>query len=84
MFYNIPLSVLMYRQISNIRLTKSQNLNVSCLILQLSLAKPLKPRTKSRMKMQLEQRRQLILPTTSEWSTNLLPTKVHLIFEIGR
>ena len=32
-----------YRQISNISHTKSQNLNVSCLVLQLSLSNPLKP-----------------------------------------
>ena len=32
-----------YRKISNIRGTKSQNLNDSCLVLQLSLTNPLKP-----------------------------------------
>ena len=37
--------------ISNISCTKSQNLNVSRLILQLSLLNPLKPDVKSRMKM---------------------------------
>ena len=40
-----------YRQISNIRCTKSQNLNVSHLVLQLSLGIILKPGVKSRMKM---------------------------------
>ena len=40
-----------YRQISNISHTKSQNLNVSRLILQLSLYNILKPGVKSRMKM---------------------------------
>ena len=40
-----------YRQISNIRRTKSQTLNVSCLVLQLSLPNPLKPGIKSRMKI---------------------------------
>ena len=53
--------VLMYRQTSNISCTKSQNLNVSHLVLQLSLANPLKPCVKSRMKMSLEQRRQAML-----------------------
>ena len=43
-----------YRQTSNISRTKSPNLNVSRLVLQLSLPKPLKPAVKSRMKMQLE------------------------------
>ena len=41
----------MYCQTSNIRCSKSKNLNVSCLILQLSLPNPLKPGVKSRMKM---------------------------------
>ena len=34
-------SKLIYRQMSNIRRTKSQTLNVSCLVLQLSLSNPL-------------------------------------------
>ena len=49
------------RQISDISHTKSQTLNVSCLVLQLSLSDPLKPGIKSRMKMYLEQRRQAML-----------------------
>ena len=40
-----------YRKLSNISRTKSQNLNNSRLILQLSLPNPLKPGVKSRMKM---------------------------------
>ena len=40
-----------YCQTSNISHTKSQNSNVSHLILQLSLSNPLKPGVKSRMKM---------------------------------
>ena len=40
-----------YRQLSNIRRTKSQNLNVSCLVLQLSVPNPLKPSVKKRMKV---------------------------------
>ena len=50
-----------YRKISNIRCTKYPNLNVSRLVLQLSLPNPMKPCVKSRMKMQLEQRRQAML-----------------------
>ena len=50
-----------YRQISNIRRTKSQNINVSRLVLQLSLPSLLKPRIKFRMKMSLEQRQQAML-----------------------
>ena len=40
-----------YRKFSNIRRTKSQNLNVSLLILQLYLRNLLKPCVKARMKM---------------------------------
>ena len=50
-----------YCKISNIRQTKSQKLNDSRLVLQLSLPNPLKQGVKSRMKMQLEQRRQAML-----------------------
>ena len=71
-----------YRKISNISCTKSQNKNDSRLFLQLSLPNPLKPRVKLRMKMLLEQRRQAYAPTTSEWSTILLPTKGQLILEV--
>ena len=42
---------LYYRKISNIGRTKSPNLNVSRLVLQLSLPNPIKPGVKSRMKM---------------------------------
>ena len=40
-----------YRKISNISRTKSQNLNKSRLVLQLSLPNPLQPGVESRMKM---------------------------------
>ena len=40
-----------YRKISNIRHTKSPNLNVSRLVLQLSWPNPMKPGVTSRMKM---------------------------------
>ena len=55
--------VIKYRKISNTRRTKSQNLNVSRVGLQLSLRNTciLKPSVKWRMKMQLEQRRQAML-----------------------
>ena len=49
------------RKISNLRRTKSPNLNVSRPIVQLSLPNPMKPCVKSRMKMQLEQLRQAML-----------------------
>ena len=41
--------------------TKSQNFKNSRLVLQLSLPNALKPGVKSRMKMQLEQRRRVML-----------------------
>ena len=44
------------RQTSNTRRNKSQNLNVSRLVLQLSLANPIKPGVRSRMKMYLSRR----------------------------
>ena len=50
-----------YHQIFNIRCTKSQNWNVSCLVLQLCLPNPLKLGVKLRMKMYLEQRWQVML-----------------------
>ena len=40
-----------YRKVSNIRRTKSQNLTASRLVLQMSLPNPMKPGVKSRMKM---------------------------------
>ena len=52
---------LTYHKVSNIRRTKCQNLNDSCLVLQLSVPNPLKPSVKSIMKMLLEQRRQAML-----------------------
>ena len=42
---------LIYRQVSNIRRTKSQHLKDSRVVLRLSLPNPLKPDVKSRMKM---------------------------------
>ena len=40
-----------YRKTSSISRTKFQNLNVSCILLQLSSLNPLKPGVKLRMKM---------------------------------
>ena len=50
-----------YRKFANIRLTQSQNINVSCLVLQLSLPNPLKSGVELRMKMQLDQHQQAML-----------------------
>ena len=49
--FSVKLTWWSYRKISNIRRTKFQTLNVSRLVLQLSLPNPMKPGVKSRMKM---------------------------------
>ena len=67
---------LKYRQTSSVSRTKSQSLNASCILLQLSSLDPLKPGIKLRMTG--------AAPTTSELSTILLPTKVRLILEVLR
>ena len=50
-----------YRKVSNISRTKSTNLNDFHLVLPLSLSNLSKPGVKSRMKIQLELRRQAML-----------------------
>ena len=65
-----------YRQFSNIRRTQSQNINVSRLVLQLSLPNPLKPSENEHV---VGAAPTGDAPSTSEWSTRLLPTKVGLI-----
>ena len=50
-----------YRKTSSISRTKFQNLNVSCILMQLSWLNSLKPGVKLIMKMLLEQRRQAML-----------------------
>ena len=54
-------SLSQYCKTSNIRGTKSQILNDSHLVLQLFLPNPFQPGIKSKMKLQLEQRRQAML-----------------------
>ena len=58
-----------YRQTSNIRRIKSQTLNVSRFVLLLPLPNPVKPGD---------------VPTISECSTILLPTKGYLMLEVWR
>ena len=45
------MDILIYRKTSSISRTKSQNLNISRILLQLSSLNPLKPGVKLRMKM---------------------------------
>ena len=73
---------LTYRQVSNIRRTKSQPLKDACTVLRLSLPNPLKPDVKSGNEDVAGAAPTGDAPTTSEWSTILLPTKVRLILEV--
>ena len=73
-----------YRQVSNIRRTKSQHLNVSHTVLRLSLENPLKPDIEVENEDVVGAAPTGDAPTTSEWSTSLLPTKVRLILEVLR
>ena len=50
-FFSQNFSDELYRKTSSINHTKSQNLNVSCILLQLSSLSPLKPGVKLRIKM---------------------------------
>ena len=71
-----------YRQISNIRRSKSQVLNDSRLVLPLSLLNPLKPGVKVENEDVVEAAPTGAAPTTSVWSRSLLPAKVRLILEV--
>ena len=66
------------------RHTKSQHLNVSRLILQLSLRNPPKPNVKLRMKMQLKQCRKALLQLRLSDQQFYLSTNVPLILEISQ
>ena len=57
-----------------------QNLNVSRLVLQLSLPNPL--RAGDKWKWRCSWSTTGVAPTTSKWSTILLPTKVQLMSEV--
>ena len=69
-----------YCKISNISCIKSQNLNNSRLVLQLSLPSLLKPSVKNEDVVVAAPTGNAL--TTSEWSTILLPTKVYFILEV--
>ena len=71
-----------YCKISNISHTKSQNLNDSRLVLQLSLPNPIQARCRVKNEDVVGAAPTGDAPTTSEWSTSLLPTKVQLILEV--
>ena len=73
-----------YCQFSNIRRTQSPNINVSRLVLQLSLPNLLKPWCQVENEDVVGAAPRGDAPTTSEWSTILLPTKARLILETLR
>ena len=78
----VPCHNLNYRKTSNISHTKPQNLNVSCILVQLSSLNPLKPGVENEDVVGAAPTGDA--PTTSELSTMLLPTKVRLISEVLR
>ena len=80
----LPVCIGIYRQTSNKSHTKSQNLDISRLVLQMSFPNPLKPGVKWIMKMLFGAAPTGDAPGTSEWSTISLPTKLHLIFDALR
>ena len=73
----------LYRQVSNIRCTKSQNLKDSRTVLWLSLPNPLKPDVSRKWRCSWAAPT-ADAPNTSEWSTISLHTKVSLILEVLR
>ena len=73
-----------YRQDSNIRRTKSQHLKDSRNVLRLSLPNFLEARCQVENEDVVGAAPTGDAPTTSEWSTILLPTKVRLILEVLR
>ena len=68
-----------YHQFSNTRHHKSQNFNISHLVLQLSLCNILKPGVKSRNEDVVGAMLTGDASTTYEWSTILLPTEAQII-----
>ena len=72
-----------YRQTPNIRHTESRSINISWLVLQLSLPNPLKPYVKSRNKDVIGAAPTGNAPNISERPTNLLHTKVRLISKVS-
>ena len=73
-----------YRQISNIKYTKSQNFNVSRPGMQMYLPNLLKPGVGVENEDVVGAAPTGDAQTTSEWSTILLPTEVHLILEVSQ
>ena len=75
------ISLSCYRQVFNIRRTKSQHLKDSRTVLQLSFGESLEARCQVENEDVVGAAPTGDAPTTSEWSTILLPTKMRLILE---
>ena len=80
--YTEPQAAPNYHQTSNISCIKSQNSNVSCLILQVFFAQFIEARCEIENEDVVEAALTGDAPTISWWSTILLPTNVHLISEV--
>ena len=81
--YCLALFNFIYCETSSIRCTKSQNMNDPRLVLWFSLPNPLKPaRYEVENKDVVGAARGGNAPTTSEWSTIVLPIELHLILEV--
>ena len=72
------------RQVSNIRRTKSQHLKDYRTVLRLSWPESLEARCQVENEDVVGAAPTGDAPTTSEWSTILLPSKVRLILEVLR
>ena len=73
-----------YRKTSSISRTKSQNLTVSRVVLPLSFTQSIEARCQVKYEDVVGAAPTGDAPTTSEWSTVLLHTKVRLILEVLR
>ena len=81
--FQLPLPPECWGIMENANTTKP-NLNVSRLVLQLSLLNPLKPGVTSRIEDAVGAAPTGGAPTTFEWSANLLSTKLRLILDVRR
>ena len=79
---HITVFICKYLKISDISHTKSQSLNDLCFVLQLPLPKSIEARYEVENEDVVGAAPTGAAPTTSEWSSSLLPIKVCLILEV--
>ena len=77
-----PCGLCYYRKTSSISRTKFQNLNVSCILMQLSSLNSLKSGVKLIMKMLLEQRRQAMLQLHLSYQHFYCLLRCHLYYRL--